>query len=789
VNRPGTEFMKEVKSSASAVRLVRFQRNATDAMLLEFGNLYIRFYLLGEVVPVDAGTSAWQFPFFYTPGTTAVYLGVNYVNITGNNPNTTPDLNPTDWNPLTGTIYEIPTPYVSADLPKLQFVQSGNVITIVHPSYAPRQLTRYGTAFWGLAVIAFGPTISTPQNVVIGAGGSAGATTYWAITAIATETFEESLAGLANAGNKVPSSGAPTTVSWDAVNSPVVAQYYKIYRSTDGVNYGFVGQTSSASFSDIGTTPDYFNTPPQARSVFNATNKYPSAVAYYQQRLMFANSNLEPETVWGSKTGQITNFTKSFPLEDDDAVTFTMVGQQANAVQHLRDLGRLIAFTAGEEKMVEGDEAGILRPDAINPRTLSANGAGTLPPVRVSDSALYQQARGSIVRDLKAISGDSYEGTDLTVFAAHLFQKYSLVDWDYAQNPNSIVWVARSDGTLLGLTYLREHQIWGWHRHDTDGIVENVCVVPENSEDKVYLVVRRTINGATKRYIERLATRQFTDIKKAIFVDCAYPSERASDNPSTLYTVTLTSGGGWGPTDLLTVTKSAGPAFIAADVGNSIFITSTTGQEIEVRFTGFTDATHMTGFAQITGTVPADLQGAPTSSVIKGILTMTGLSHLEGKQVAVFADGFVVASPNNLNGGYSILTVTGGQITLPRPYKFVRVGLPFISDLVTLDLDASGASTVKDRKLLVNRLGLYLEESRGIWAGMPDKPTTADPLNGLQEYKARDDQSLDDPVATVTDFIDINIEARWDRNARQMVRQVDPLPLTVLAIFPIGYLS
>jgi hypothetical protein len=149
---------------------------------------------------------------------------------------------------------------------------------------------------------------------------------------------------------------------------------------------------------------------------------------------------------------QFKNFTTSFPLQDDDAITFTLVGKQANAIQHLLDLGRRnwLFSRLAKRKWSKAMRLGSCGPTRSIRRKLSSNGAGILPPVEIDDSAIYQQARGTIIRDLKPVSADSYQGTDLTVFAAHLFQKYTLVDWDYAQNPNSIVWVARSDGSLLG---------------------------------------------------------------------------------------------------------------------------------------------------------------------------------------------------------------------------------------------------------------------------------------------------------------------------------------------------
>ena len=119
----------------------------------------------------------------------------------------------------------------------------------------------------------------------------------------------------------------------------------------------------------------------------------------------------------------------------------------------------------------------------------------------IGGNVLFVQARGSIVRDLsfqEAVRG--YRGQDLTIFSSHLFDEYTLDDWAFQQIPHSVVWAVRSDGTLLGLTYVREHEMWAWHRHDFEGgTVEKVCVVPEGNEDILYVIVNRTINGRTTR--------------------------------------------------------------------------------------------------------------------------------------------------------------------------------------------------------------------------------------------------------------------------------------------------
>lgn len=794
-NRPGTQFITEMKGSSLPGRFFKFVRNATDTFLLEFGEqagvgTYIRFYQNGNIVRVS-GVAAWSGATNYVVGDLVVSGGINYY-ATADHLNHLPP-NPLFWWPLSGDIYEIPSPYVSSQLPEVQYVQKGDVITLVHPSQAIRELTRKSTTNWVITKVVFGPGIDAPTAVLL-AGGGASATIYWAVTAIADETFEESPSAIGSGINHLPAVGTPVTVTWTPPAGSV--RSYNIYRSTDGVTYGYIGSSASASFSDVGTTPDVLHPAPNPnRDPFgnavtpeSSTLKHPAVVGYYQQRRFFARLGTALEGIYGSRTGFDKNFNTSFPLQDDDAVTFTLVGKQANAVMHLRDLGRLVVFTAGEEKSVEGDVAGILRPDAINPRKLSSNGSGILPPIEIDDSALYQQARGSIIRDLKPVSSDSYEGTDLTVFAAHLFQGYTLVDWDYALNPNSIVWVVRSDGTMLGLTYLREHAIWGWHRHDTDGVVENVCVVPEGNEDRVYLIVKRTINGVVRRYIERMASRFYSAARPqdAYFVDCGVTYDGTNVGATT---ITISGGVNWNETEQVTLTASAGQ-FIAGDVGNVyvLILTDASGNElsrIRMAVEAYTSSTIV--LARASGAIPVGLQGVARVTWQRAVKTLTGLSYLEGKSLSILGDGYVVASPNNVDAAYPTITVSGGSITLPQAYTVIRLGLPYISDMQPLDLDLPSGATIKDKKLLINEVGLYLERSRGAWIGDPNGPTVANPVKNLREWKARSDEPYGTPVSERTDFFKVRIPTEWGPG-RFLVRQVDPLPLTILSATPIGYL-
>jgi hypothetical protein len=538
------------------------------------------------------------------------------------------------------------------------------------------------------------------------------------------------------------------------------------------------------SFTDTAIAANLQQAPPSQQSLFNSVNNYPSAVGVYQQRRLLASTIAEPEKTWASRSASYENFATSTPLQDDDMVSWVLAGRQVNSVEHLIDLGELIVFTSGSEQRVRGDDAGILRPGHINPVKLSAHGSADQPaPLEVGDSAIYVQARGSVVRDLKPIAdAGTYEGTDLTVMAGHLFEGFTIADWDYAETPNGVIWAVRSDGVLLGLTYLREHGIWGWHRHDTDGLVENVVCVPEGNEDRLYLVVNRTISGVTKRYIERMASRYFAEIDDAVFLDSALSYDGWHTGA---VVVTLTGGTDWTHDELLTLTASSAQ-WLAGDVGNAIFLLK---NGVLIRFTiaAYVSATVLQG--HVDAPVPMLMQataiGAGSGEWAKAVDSFAGLAHLEGKALSVLGDGHVVSSPNNADFGTPVV-VTAGVMELGRPYAKVRAGVPYTSDLETLDIDTPSGRSVKARSINVRHVGLVLEKSRGGFVGRA-LPTGTDPLENMDELIPRTGfETLDEPPELITNSAESAVASSPDQHGRVAVRQVDPLPLTVLAFIPIG---
>lgn len=579
-----------------------------------------------------------------------------------------------------------------------------------------------------------------------------------------------------------PATATPNVISWSSVAG---SAYYNIYKMVNGL-FGYLGSALGTSFSDVGSTPDTTDSPAVFRNPFNQSTKYPSCVAYLQQRLSFGNTNDNPEGVYASRSANYKNFSVSRPSQDDDSLTFALVGSKVNQVKHLFELGKPVMLTDSGEWVCDGASDGIMKPSGINPRQQSYNGSSSRRPLIVGNTALYNQANSAIVRDLAyAFQKQGLDGGDLTTFASHLIDGYTISDWAYQKTPHSIIWCVRSDGELLSLTYNSEQQIIAWTHHDFDGTVENVCAVPEGSEYAVYLVVKRTVNSATKRYIERLSSRRISDIVDFIGMDCTL-SYDGRNTAST--TMTLSGGTNWDETETLTLTASA--AFFASTdetYNNKIFLTGSDGSIVRFTINHYTSTTVVTGLAD--RTVASALRSAAVTTWSKAVTHISGLWHIEGKAVSIMGDGYVVASPNNED--YDAYTVTNGALVLDQPYAVVHIGLPFTVDLETLDIDTASGESIASRMKHVGEVTIHVKDTRGIFIGgvNPDDVvdnTDDDPLLNLVPLKLRQYENYEAPNALQTGKITQNILPEWNSNGRVFIRQVDPLPVSILAVVPDG---
>ena len=817
-NRSGSQFVGEVKDSTKSITFMEFVFNNDQTYVLEFGDQYMRPIRLGvniftgsaqtisavtqadpAVVTITGHPYSNGDEIYISLGDTANGADQSMVELHNRNfkvanvTTNTFELQYMDSTDVDATgftaydnavgssvllVYEISTPYLEADLDDLQFVQSADVITIVHPSYAPRTLSRNGHDSWTLSTITFAPLGGSPTSLISG-GGGAGSNTYkYTVTEVNIETGEEGLVTSTTTivSRAIPTVSVPINITW----STTVDVEYNVYRYLNDVP-GLLGVARGGFFDDIGVTPDTTITPPSSRTPFTGADNYPSSVAYFQQRIVFANTNNDPEKVWTSRIGQYNNLSTSSPLRADDAVTFSIVGRQVNSVKHMIDLGKLITFTTSGEWTIGGDSAGILTPTEINPRQHSYNGSKELSPIVINDTALYLQARGSIIRDLGFdFNIDGYTGNDLGIFSSHLFDNYTITDWSFQQVPHSILWVVRDDGILLGLTYVKEHQVLAWHRHDFDGgLVKKVSVVPEGDEDVLYVAVERTIDSRTVTYIERMSTRKIDEVIDNTFLDSHLSYD--GRNIVTSQTVTLSGGTNWTYTETLVLTSSFN-TFKATDIGNAVHITL--GDDIvKCNIVTYTSAT-VVGIKPHK-TVPVAMRNAALSTFSKAVDELLGLWHLEGKSVSVFADEFVVASPKNAE--YDTVTVTNGKVTLDKPYSVIHVGLPYISDIESLNIDTAKGETLVDKELIVKHVSIFVEDSRGLFVGpKPPSDDDVDPIEDLTEIKVRNVEDYDSPISLVTGIMDVNIQPEWNSNGRVFIRQIDPIPVSVLAIAPAG---
>lgn len=479
MNRAGTAFVLATKYNTSKARLIPFTYSITQTMSLEFGVGYIRFHTNGQTLLTADGTA----------------------------------------------YYEVATPYVEADLFDLHYVQSADVMTIVHPNYPPMELRRLGASNWTLTQISFVSSVATPTTAPTATAthGTTGTPVYveydYLFTSLST-TGEESLPSpAASCTNDLTLSGYTNAITWTAQTG---AARYNVYRKYQGV-YAFIAQTEDLTVTDNNIIPDTSTTPPELTNPFSGADNYPSAVSYEQQRRVFASTINLPQTMWMTRTGTESNLSASTPSRDTDALVFRIAAREANTIRHIVPLSELVLLTSSAEWAVtaNGSATAALTPSTLSVQPQGYTGASNVVPVTVSNSLLYAMALGGHVGEMTYnYYAGGYVTQDISLMAPHLFDFYTIVDMAYAKAPYPIMWCVSSNGTLLGLTYSPANKVSAWHHHDTTGgAYESVCVVTEGNESALYVIVNRTINGAQVRYVERMHSRQVEALTDSFFVD------------------------------------------------------------------------------------------------------------------------------------------------------------------------------------------------------------------------------------------------------------------------------
>lgn len=547
-NRQGFKYILQTKYHDKKCALVEFSYSTAQTYTLEFGDQYVRFHTNGgTLLEADKTiTAATKASACEITSAGHGYSNGNWVYISGvagmtelngryyivadaaTDTFTLKDLNGTAINSsafttytsggTAGRVYEVSTPYLEADVMDLHHVQSADVLTLVHPSYAPRELKRLGAANWTLSTISFVPQIAAPTSPSAVATVGSGSTTYtYVITSVSTTELEESVASAtASVTNNLATSGNKNTVSWTGNASAI---RYNVYKERNGL-FGYIGQTDSTSFVDDNIAADVTRTPPEPDDPFNGSNKYPSAVSYFEQRRCFAGSNSLPQNLWMTRSGTESNMNYSIPTQDDDAITIRIAAREVNRIRHIVPLSDLILLTTSGEWRVWAQNSDAITPTTVSVRPQSYNGANNVQPVVTGNAVVYVRNQSSRLHELSYNwESNAYKSDDVSIMAPHLFDGYEIIDMAITKTPVPIIWCVRDDGKIVGLTYMPAQKVFGWHQHDTDGEFESISAVSENNVDVLYACVKRTINGNTRRYIERLDIQGTTTLEDAFHVD------------------------------------------------------------------------------------------------------------------------------------------------------------------------------------------------------------------------------------------------------------------------------
>lgn len=492
-NRPGTIFISNCQDHNYRSRLIPFSFNTQQNYVLEFSQNKMRIIKDGGLVTYPTGHAQ------------------------------------------EGDIVEITTPYSATDLPLLKYTQSADIMTFCHPSYPVQELARSDHHDWTFTAITFSPDITTPSGLSVTAyGGGTGTNYKYKITAVSANGEESNATTevtCINQANMNTGTASYNRLTWSAVSGAVK---YNVYRYDDfaGYSFGFLSEVEGTTFNDNGAIePDTGDAPPEFRAPFNGADKYPSCATYYKQRLCFGRSNSAPQTIWMTQTGNYKNMNISSPSRDDDSIEYSINSNQVNDIRHIVPLKDLLILTSGGEwSMFTNGQA--VAPQTIQFTHESVNGSSDIPPLTINNSILYIDETNQKIRDLfYQFESDGYAGDDLTIFSHHLFEQHKLEEWTLQKSPYNIIWAVRNDGTLLGLTYNRNHNVWGWHRHDTtNGEFESVCAINENGKNVLYTTVKRSINGHIVRYIEKLSDRFEVSTSANIFVDSSLSYQGTATN-------------------------------------------------------------------------------------------------------------------------------------------------------------------------------------------------------------------------------------------------------------------
>ncbi len=773
--RYGSRFVCEVKNSANATRLIPFEFNIEQSYILEFGNLYIRFYkdngqITEATKTVTAITKA-------NPAVVTVsshgysngdHIWLNDVggmtevnarrytiaNVTTNTFELS-GVNSTNYTTYTsgGTaakVYEITTEYTSSQLSEIQFAQSADVMYLVHPSHEPTKLTRTGHTNWSISDVDFEKGPYLDEN-----------------TSSTTLTTSATTVG----------TGRTLTASADLFASTDVGRLVKV-KGGHGKITGFTSATvvTYEIFTAVGTSSA---TTEWQLGAYSNTTGFPRAVSFFEQRLLYGGSTSYPQTIWASQSGLYDNFDEG-EADAADAFIYTIAANKVNTIRWLAPSKDLIVGTAGSEYKVGRPTGEPLKPDNVNIAQQTTYGVYPARPIQIGNVILFIQRQQKKIREFYyKFEDDAYSAPDMTILSEHITGN-GITEVDFAQEPDSVYWAIREDGVFLGMTYQREENVVAWHRHIFGGKTGSATVtvtdyanIPVGSR-----IVLTKSDGSKVTFTSETA-------------GSSSPSSSLGFRPNTNNNTTADN--------IFTAINAHADFTVANPAANIVTITETSPQATGLLTVETTDSTRLAvtsethSKAKSVASIPeggedqvwviiervingstvqyveylsstANMDSYLTGTVNSSSTNVTSLDHLEGEKVQIVIGDAV----------YPPQTVTNGAITVDIPTelstKTIDVGLGFTSTLKTLKPEFGGqAGTSQGRKKRYNEVMVRFLNTVGATINDDQLPfrSSATPMGqNIPEFTG------DKRVTNLG----------WDRDGQITVKQTQPLPMTILGI-------
>lgn len=537
--RPGTLYLGACKYADKESILVRFNNTESEAYMLEVGYQYIRVWKNGEYLGVEITTPFIEtdlinLRFNQSADTMFICSGTHPVQVLKHFSDSVWTINDFE---VSDAYYDIMTGDSTSTNTITPSAVSGSVtLTALNDTFLATQVGGHIKLSHDMPSVTINSTGGTTASVLVGNSWKIVTHGTWAGTVILqtsddNTTWKEYRKYTSASDFNASESGtfdkhtyirAVSNITGGAMTLDLTRYPYThegTAKITGYTSAKVVTVTTDDPFGSTDATTEY------AFGVWSDAYGYPSCSTFFQDRLVFAANTYYPHMIWMSRTGDYYNFgveKVSGTLTDDSALAVAVISREVFKINHIISAKDLIVLTNGNEWIISGDQ--IVTPaNPPNPMVQTTRGSNECEPQFIGNRAIYVQRRNGTVRDLGyTFESDNYSGDDLTQLAKNLVDAYDLTDSTFQQEPNSVIYFVRSDGAMLCLTYIREQKVFGWSLLSTEGEFESVANIVSSGKDKVYAVVKRTVNGGTVRYVESFdEQRDSANLADYVMTDCS----------------------------------------------------------------------------------------------------------------------------------------------------------------------------------------------------------------------------------------------------------------------------